>query len=63
MNGVNAWFSIRIDILAIMVMLCISMICVFYRDYTDPIVLCMLLSYIMTIQVNIIWSLKCYMGL
>ena len=49
MNGVNAWFSIRIDIIAIMVMFCISMICVFYRDYTDPIILCMLLSYIMTI--------------
>jgi hypothetical protein len=49
MQGVNSWFSIRIDILAICVMLSISFICVFFREYTDPIILCMLLSYTMTI--------------
>ena len=49
MQGVNSWFAIRIDIIAVCVMFWISLICVFFRDFTDPIILCMLLSYTMTI--------------
>jgi len=47
--GVAGWFSIRIDLVAITLMFIISMICVLCRDMTDPVILSMLLSYIMTI--------------
>jgi len=49
MSGVQGWFAIRVDILAIILMLIVSLIAVFSRDTADPIILAMLLSYIMTI--------------
>lgn len=49
MSGVQGWFAIRVDILAIVLMLIVSLIAVFSRDTADPIILAMLLSYIMTI--------------
>ena len=48
-SGVSCWFSMRVDILAIALMLLISFICILARDHSDPIILSMLLSYIMTI--------------
>jgi len=44
--GVQNWFSIRVDFLAILLMLSIAMICIFARRFTEPIVLSMLLTYV-----------------
>ena len=65
MAGVSCWFSIRVDVLSIFLMFTISMIAVLARGLPgqDPIVLSMLLSYILTIQFNLTWSLKCFMYL
>lgn len=64
-SGVQGWFAIRVDLIAIMLMFTISLICVLCRDAedADPVLLSMLLSYIMTIQFNLTWSLKCFMYL
>lgn len=60
--GVNGWFSIRIDFVAITLMFIISMICVLGRELSgDPVILSMLLSYVMTVQFSLGWFLKCLM--
>ena len=53
MAGVNSWFSIRIDILALVLMTCFSFVCVLSREETNPIILSMLLSYVLTIQATL----------
>ena len=63
LSGVNCWFSIRIDILAMVLIVTFSLTCVFARDFTDPIVLSMLLSYILTIQMYLTYALKVFMNL
>ena len=48
---VSSWFAMRVDILAITIMLLISMTCIYARNQegADPVILSMLLSYVMTI--------------
>jgi uncharacterized MnhB-related membrane protein len=53
MAGVSGWFSIKVDILAILLMLIIAVACIFARSSADPIILSMLLSYLMSIQDNL----------
>lgn len=48
--GVSLWFSIRVDFMAICLLLSISFVCVLSRDYTDPVILSMLLNYSTSIQ-------------
>jgi ATP-binding cassette subfamily C (CFTR/MRP) protein 1 len=62
-SGVNCWFSIRIDLLAILLILTFTLVCVFTRASTNPVVLSMLLSYVLTIQYTLTQSLKTYMSL
>mmetsp|Transcript_17853 Transcript_17853/g.30299 ORF Transcript_17853/g.30299 Transcript_17853/m.30299 type:complete len:632 (+) Transcript_17853:2840-4735(+) len=59
-SGVSGWFSIRVDLLAIFLMLSISFICVMLRDF-DPVIMSMLISYLISIQMQLIWGLKCFM--
>ena len=47
--GVTGWFTIKVDMMAIGLMFMMTMICVLCRDFTDPVILAMLLSYTMTI--------------
>lgn len=61
--GVTGWFAIQVDIMAISLMFLMTMICVLSRDYTDPVILAMLLSYTMTIQFNLKWYLVCFNSL
>ena len=65
MTGVSSWFAMRVDILAITIMLLISMTCIYARNQegADPVILSMLLSYVMTIQFSLTWALKCFMYL
>lgn len=51
MTGVTCWFAMRVDILAITMMLLISVSCIYARNQenADPVILSMLLSYVMTI--------------
>jgi ABC-type multidrug transport system fused ATPase/permease subunit len=61
--GVTGWFTIKVDMMAIGLMFMIAMICVLCRDFTDPVILSMLLSYTMTIQFNLKWYLVCFNSL
>jgi ATP-binding cassette subfamily C (CFTR/MRP) protein 1 len=47
--GVTGWFTIKVDIIGISLMFMMTMICVLCRDFTDPVILAILLSYTMTI--------------
>ena len=59
-SGVEAWFCIRIDLVAIGLMFAITLLCVFCHKFTDPILLSLLLSYTMTIQFSLTWMMKCF---
>jgi len=48
--GVSLWFSIRVDFVATALLLVISFVCILSRDFTNPIVLSMLLNYSLSIQ-------------
>lgn len=61
--GVNCWFSIRVDLLAITLMLIFAYACILSRDSTSPVILSMLLSYVLTIQMTLTSSLKTFMNL
>jgi len=67
MAGVNGWFSIRVDLLAIVLMLVISLTCVIARSFNDSetyhILFAMVLSQCLSIQANMVWSLKIIMAL
>jgi ATP-binding cassette subfamily C (CFTR/MRP) protein 1 len=58
--GVQSWFSIRVDGMAILLMLIIAFICVFLREF-NAVIISMLLSYVLTLQIYLIWTLKCMM--
>ena len=45
MSAVNSWFSIRIDVITASIMLVMSVMCIFLRDVTDPIVISLILNY------------------
>jgi len=45
MSGVNLWYCVRIDMLSIFSMLCITLVCVLTRDFVDPVLLSLLLNY------------------
>lgn len=47
--GVSLWFAIRVDFLAISLLLVVSFVCVLSRDWTNPIIMSMLLNYSMSI--------------
>jgi ABC-type multidrug transport system fused ATPase/permease subunit len=55
--GVTGWFTIKVDMMAISLMFLMTMICVLCRDFTNPVILAILLSYTMTIQFNLKWFL------
>ena len=61
--GVTGWFAIKVDLMAISLMFMMTMICVLSRDFTDPVILAMLLSYTMTIQSSLKWYLVCFNAL
>jgi len=67
MAGVTGWFSIRVDVLAIILMITITMTCVIGRSFNHSkdaaILFSMILSYTLTIQYNLTWSLKIFMSL
>lgn len=44
-QGVACWFSIRVDALSLVMMTILSVMCIFWRESVNPIVLSMLLSY------------------
>jgi ABC-type multidrug transport system fused ATPase/permease subunit len=49
-SGVTSWFSIRVDMIAVLLILVLSITCVITRESTDPIILSILMSYVLTIQ-------------
>ena len=49
-ESLSLWFAIRIDFISIAMMLIVSLICVFYREKGDAIMLSLLLTYVMTLQ-------------
>ena len=61
--GVTGWFAIKVDLMAISLMFLMTMICVLARDFTDPVILAMLLTYTMTIQGSLKWYLVCFNSL
>ena len=64
-SACNGWFGVRVDLIAFILMIVLTVLCVIARDYpsVDKLVLSVLLPSILTIQDNLIWSLKTFMNL
>ena len=60
-TGVAGWFAIRIDILAIFMMLFFSATCILVRTQVDPIILSLVLVYMLQIQNSMIIFLRTFM--
>lgn len=61
--GVSAWFGIRVDIFALFIMLCLTVVVVIGRrdDGSNAIILSMLMTSILTVQMTLISLLKLMM--
>ena len=60
-TGVAGWFAIRVDFLAITMMLIFSTVCILVRESVDPIILSLLLVYMLQIQNSMIVFLRTFM--
>lgn len=61
--GVSAWFGIRVDIFALFIMLCLTIVVIIGRedDGSNAIILSMLMTSILTVQMTLIYLLKLLM--
>lgn len=60
-TGVQGWFAIRVDLLAIVMMLIFSSVCITVRTSVNPIILSLLLVYMLQIQNSMIVFLRTFM--
>ena len=60
-TGVQGWFAIRVDFLAVAIMLIFSIICIVVRENVNPIILSLLLTYLLQVQVTMIQFLRTFM--
>ena len=63
MTAVNSWFSVRVDFLALSVVLILSFLCIFLRNSVDPVLLSLMLNYSLNIQFALMNLLKGYMSI
>lgn len=61
-ESVPLWFAIRVDLISVFMMLVVSIICVMYRTEGNAILLSLLLTYVMTLQQNVISIIRNLMG-
>lgn len=59
--GVSGWFGIKVDILSFFLMVILYVVCILSRDLADPVILAMLITSVLAIQDNLMWSLKTFM--
>lgn len=64
-SAVSAWFGIRVDIFALFVMLCLTVVVIIVRedDGSNAVILSMLMTSVLTIQMTLISMLKLMMQL
>lgn len=59
--GVSGWFGIKVDILSFFLMVILYVVCILSREQADPVILAMLVTSVLAIQDNLMWSLKTFM--
>lgn len=59
--GVSGWFGIKVDILSFVLMVILYVVCILSREAADPVILAMLVTSVLAIQDNLMWSLKTFM--
>ena len=60
-TGVQGWFAIRVDMLAIALILIISTVCVLAQGIASPVILGMVLMYMLQIQQSMTLFLRTFM--
>ena len=60
MAGANAWFGIRIDLIAFVVLASLAFLSIFARDFdnVNPVMLSLLVTYLQYLQGILVWFLK-----
>lgn len=61
MSAVSSWFAVRVDIITTVIILILTVGCVFIRDYNHPIIVSLMLYYLNSIQNAMIQLSKLYM--
>ena len=59
-TGVTQWFSLRLDLVSIIILTFACAFCIVYRSTVNPVFLAMLLSNILILQDYILWTVKVY---
>lgn len=57
------WFAVRLDTIVTLTMTAIALICVLERNNADTVLLCLLLTYTLTVQANTVASIRTAMTL
>ena len=58
MISLNNWFSLRMDLIALAVLIFSVMFCVINRTIADPKLIGMLLIYVISFQESLVWLFK-----
>lgn len=59
-NSVQAWFSLRMDLISIVVLSFATIFCVMYRTEGNQVFLALLFTYILLLQDFVLWTIKCF---
>jgi ABC-type multidrug transport system fused ATPase/permease subunit len=59
-NSVQAWFSLRIDLISITILSFSTIFCVLTKDAGNKVFFALLLTYILLLNDFILWTVKCF---
>ncbi len=59
-NSVQAWFSLRMDLISIVILSFSTFFCVLNHQSGNKVFFALLLSYILLLQDFILWTVKCF---
>lgn len=59
-NSIQAWFSLRMDLISIVILAFSTFFCVINHKNGNKVFLALLLTYILMLQDFILWTVKCF---
>lgn len=62
-EAIPLWFSIRVDVVSLLTMLLVGNFCILSRFHHNPVMLSMLLSYILSLQGQVIGTIQAYIAI
>lgn len=63
MSATSSWFAVRVDMIVLFLMLFMTLLCMFLREYSDPVLISLILNYQTSMQFALMQLSKQYMVL